>query len=311
MAQDIQTNPVLCNVCGNAAARPLWMAVDRLHGFQGRFQYVQCANCALVYMNPQIVPECSSQFYPPDYAPHQAKWHGHPGRAAHGLEARATPDLPEMILDGLNSQSRVLDVGCGNGDFLNQVRQFCHCLVNGVDISENAVLCAKRQYGFEVFQGDILSAPFEANSFDLVTCWSCIEHIPNPAQAVKKIFTLCKPSGWLFIKTPNYDSLAAKLFKDKWYHLDCPRHLYIFSPLTIKALLSKSGFEVVKICYETSSKGWLGSLQYVFYGDNCSPRTKNRLRRSALAKSFVSPISRLAAWLKRADVMMVIARRNK
>jgi len=302
------TTPVLttlvpCDVCGSAVARPLWMASDRLHGFAGQFQYVQCADCALVYMNPQISPDCISQFYPTDYAPHQAN--------SVSNKSIRKPDLPEMILDSLNSQSRVLDVGCGNGDFLNRVRQFCHCSVNGVDFSENAVLCAKKQYGLEVFQGDVLSAPFEINSFDLITCFSCIEHIPNPSQVVKRMFTLCKPSGWLFIKTPNYNSFAAKLFKDKWYHLDCPRHLYIFSPSTIKALLGKAGFETVKIGYETSSKGWLGSLQYVFYNDNCSPRTKNRLRRSSLAKLFVSPISRVAAWLKRADVMMVIARRNK
>jgi len=304
VTQNIQTHLVTCNVCGNAAAKPRWMAIDRLHGFAGQFQYVQCADCGLVYMNPQIVPECVSRFYPADYAPHQA------GSSAQDRIA-PKPDLPRMILDTLNSQSRVLDVGCGNGDFLYQLQKFFSCRVSGVDISENAVLCAEKQYGLDVFQGDILSAPFEANTFDLITARSCIEHIPDPAGVLKKVFALCKPSGWLFIKTPNFDSFAAKLFKDKWYHLDCPRHLYIFSPSNITALLEKCGFEVVKISYETSSKGWLGSLQYVFYGDNYRPPTKNRIRRSALAKLFVSPISHLSAWLKKADTMMVTARRKK
>jgi SAM-dependent methyltransferase len=280
------------------------MAVDRLHGFEGQFQYVQCKSCGLVYMNPQITPECISRFYPDDYAPHQA------GSAAPDKIVRK-PDLPETILDTLNSQSRVLDIGCGNGESLNRVRQFCHCRVNGVDTSGNAVLCAKKQYGLDVFQGEILAAPFEEKSFDLITAWSCIEHMNNPAQAVKKMFALCKPGGYLFIKTPNYDSFAAKLFKDKWYHLDCPRHLYIFSPSTITALLEKCGFEVVNVCYEPSSKGWLGSLQYVFYGDNHHPATKNKLRRSSLAKAFVSPLSRLSAWLKKSDIMNVTTRRKK
>ena len=304
MTQGIKTSPALCNVCGGDNARPLWMAIDRLHGFEGQFQYVQCANCGLIYMNPQIAPESVSQFYPPDYAPHQA------GSTSTSKNVRK-PDLPRMILDSLNHQSRVLDVGCGNGEFLDRVRQFCRCQVNGVDTSGNAVLCAKKQYGLDVFQGEILAAPFEEKSFDLITAWSCIEHMNNPAQAVKKMFALCKPGGFLFIKTPNYDSFAAKLFKDKWYHLDCPRHLYIFSPSTITALLEKCGFEMVNVCYEPSSKGWLGSLQYVFYGDNHHPATKNKLRRSSLAKAFVSPLSRLSAWLKKADTMMVTARRKK
>ncbi len=280
------------------------MGVDRLHGFEGQFQYVQCKNCGLVYMNPQIAPECISRFYPDDYAPHQA------GSASTNKNYKK-PDLPKTILDTLNSQSSILDIGCGNGEFLNRVRQFCNCRVSGVDTSENAVLCAKKQYGLDVFHGEITSAPFEEKSFDLITAWSCIEHMNNPAQALKKMFALCKPGGYLFIKTPNYDSFAAKLFKDKWYHLDCPRHLYIFSPSAITTLLEKCGFDVVNVCHEQSSKGWLGSLQYVFYGDNCHPATKNKLRRSSLVKMFVSPLSRLSAWLKKADTMIVTARRNK
>jgi ubiquinone/menaquinone biosynthesis C-methylase UbiE len=280
------------------------MATDRLHGFEGRFQYVRCEDCGLVYMNPQISPECISQFYPADYAPHQVS-----SSAQNKITPK--PDLPGMILDTLNPQSRVLDVGCGNGDFLHQLQKLCSCRVSGVDISENAASRAREQYGLEVFTGDILSAPLEDNTFDLVTARSCIEHIPDPATALKKAYALCKPSGRLFIKTPNSESFAAKFFKDKWYHLDCPRHLYIFSPSTIKALLERCGFEVVKVSYETSSKGWLGSLQYVFYGNNYQPRTKNKLRRSSLARLFVSPISHLSAWLKQADTMMVMARRKK
>jgi len=304
MTQSIQTIPVLCNVCGSDNATPLRMAIDRLHGFEGQFQYVQCKSCGLVYMNPQIAPECISQFYPDDYAPHQAS-------SASTSKNVHKPDLPKMILDTLNSQSSVLDIGCGNGEFLNRVRQFCHCQVSGVDTSENAVLCAKKQYGLDVFRGEIMAAPFEEKFFDLITAWSCIEHMNNPARALKKMLALCKPGGYLFFKTPNYDRFAPKLFKDNWYHLDCPRHLYIFSPSTIAALLEKSGFEAVNVCYEQSSKGWLGSLQYVFYGDNYHPETKNKLRRSALTKAFVSPLSRLSAWLKKADTMMVTARRKK
>jgi len=304
MTQKIQTSPVLCNVCGSYHLRPLWTAVDRLHGVEGRFQYVQCADCGLVYMNPQITPACISQFYPADYAPHQA-------HSAASDRMTPKPNLPKMVLDTLDYQSRVLDVGCGNGSFLHQLRQFCRCRVNGVDISENAVLCARKQYGFEVFKGQIFTAPFEDNTFDLITAWSCIEHMSNPTEAMKKAAALCKPAGWLFIKTPNYDSFAAKLFKDKWYHLDCPRHLYIFSPSTITTLLEKCGFEVIKVCHEASSKGWMGSLQYVFYGNNYCPKTKNKLRHSSLAKSFVSLLPRLSAWLKRADIIIVIARRKK
>jgi len=303
MTQNTETISIFCNVCGSDRSKPLWTAVDRLAGFEGQFQYVRCANCGLVYMNPQIAPTCISRFYPADYAPHQFR----PERP----DKADRPDLPEIILDTLDSQSRVLDVGCGSGEFLHQLRRFRRCRVSGLDISENAVLCARDRYDLDVFQGEISACPFEDGSFDLITMRSCIEHLHNPAEAMRKASALCRPRGWLFIKTPNFDSFAAKLFGDKWYHLDCPRHLYIFSPSTITALLKKHGFEVITVRHEASSKGWFGSLQYVFYGDNYRPDVKNKIRRSALVKSFVSPISRLSAWLKQADTMEVVARRKR
>jgi SAM-dependent methyltransferase len=304
MINSISTNLILCNVCGCDLAKPLWVATDRLHGFEGQFQYVCCLDCGLIYMNPQVTPESISQFYPDDYAPHQA---GHTGEK----ESRTKWVLPKVILDSLNPDSRVLDVGCGNGDFLNKLRQFCHCQVYGLDFSQNAVNSAQKQFGIEVFHGDFLAAPYKPAIFDLVTLWSCIEHLHNPTAAIQKAFSLCKPGGWLFIKTPNHKSLAAKCFRDKWYHLDCPRHLFIFSPSTMKMLLKNCGFEKVKIGYELSSKGWLGSLQYVFYGDNFNQKTKNKIRRSSMAKMFVSPVSHLAAVLKYGDTMIITARRKK
>jgi len=303
MTNNIRTIPVLCNVCGSDKADTLWFATDRLHGFGGSFQYVRCKNCGLVYMNPRLSADSIGQFYPDDYAPHQV--------VSSPADVKTPPaGLPRVILDSLNARSRVLDIGCGTGDFLNHLRKFCGCRVDGVDISEKAVLIAKQQYGIDVFRGDIQSALFEHNWFDLITAWSCIEHTHDPAQVLHKAFTLCRQSGWLFIKTPNFESLSAKLFKDRWYHLDCPRHLYIFSPSNLTMLLEKSGFEVVKIGFETSSKGWLGSLQYVFYGDNVNPRTKNKLKRSSLARLFISPVSHLAALLKRGDVITIAARRK-
>ena len=179
-----------------------------------------------------------------------------------------------------------------------------------MDFSENAICAARKGYGVEAFCGRIFDVPFEDNTFDLITARSSIEHLDNPAEAMRKAFALCKPSGWLLIKTPNWNSTAARLFKEKWYHLDCPRHLYLFTPKTIRQLLDKCGFQNIQFYYEASSKGLLGSLQYVFYGNNYRPEVKNKLRRSCLVKAFVSPISRLLAWLKQSDTMIITGRKK-
>ena len=304
MTPDIRTSLVLCNLCGSDHFKTLFSARDRLYGLEGRFQYVRCDDCGLVYMNPQVIPDCISNIYPENYAPHLV----HSSGADKGS---GRPHLPKTILDTLTTDSNVLDVGCGNGDFLHQLQQHRPCRVSGLDISESASLLAKERYGIDVFCGDIISAPYKKKSFDLISLRSVIEHVPDPKMAMEKAFTLCKPSGLVFIKTPNCDSFGAKLFKDKWYPVDCPRHLYLFSPSTITALLEKCGFEVLKVQHKKSHAEWLGTMQYVFYGNNYRPETKNKFRRSSLAKLLVLPLLHLSVWLKQADIMTVIARRKK
>ena len=125
-------------------------------------------------------------------------------------------------------------LAAANGDFLHQLQQHRRCRVNGLDISESAALLAKERYGIDAFRGDIFSAPYEKKSFDLITLRSVIEHISDPKRGNgKSVHAFANSSGLLFIKTPNCDSFGAKLFKDKWYPVDCPRDLYLFSPSTI------------------------------------------------------------------------------
>ena len=300
--QKVRTHSVVCNICDRSDARALFSGIDRLHGLKGRFEYVRCL-CGLVYMNPQIDSEDSSRFYPADYNPHLIK-------QARASKRIRKPDLPEEMLASLGPDSKVLDVGCGSGDFLNCIRHHLHCRVSGVDTSQQAAFVAKQQYQIDVFQGRILDAPIEDNTFDLVTAMSCIEHMNDPAAAVRRIWSLCKPKGWFYLKTPNFNSLAAKWFKDRWYNLDCPRHLYLFTPATIKALLTEYDFRDIHVYHDPSAKGLVGSLQYAAYGDNYRPEVKDRFRRSSSVRAIMSPLAHLAALLNRADTIMVSARKT-
>lgn len=304
----IKKNDIPCNLCGGTESGFLFDARDRLHGYEGTFTYVQCKNCGLVYMNPQISEQDAGKFYPSDYAPHQVSAKPqHTDRDV--LKAKLERKLPAVasVFSRLTQKSCLLDVGCGSGGFLNKIKALTGCQVYGVDVSKVAANTAKESYGLDIFTGTVLESPFPNHYFDVITAWSCLEHINNPSEVLRKLCDLLKPDGSCIISIPNFDSLNAKLFRDKWYHLDCPRHLYIYTPGTITRLLEKSGFVVTRIIHEKSSKGLLGSLQYYFYGDNCDPRYRNRIRRSSLVKVLVSPLARIAALIKKADTMIVCA----
>jgi len=218
--------------------------------------------------------------------------------------------IASNIYRSLNQQSRILDVGCGAGAFLNSLRTDKGCEVYGVDISEAALREAKSSFGLDIFKGTITEAPFPAAHFDIITAWWYLEHISDPQTTIAKISSLLKQNGHCIIGVPNSESFNAKHFKDKWYHLDCPRHLCIWTPRAITRLLENHGLVVTRTIYDKTPWGLLGSLQYLLYGDNLNPKYRNRLRHSFLLWVLFSPWTILVSLLKKSDIIVVYAKKG-
>jgi len=319
----IRTQKVPCNLCCSRDSTFLYHAKDRLHGIGGIFTYVQCKECGLVYMNPQVVPEDIEKLYPADYAPHTttgkktgSKIRNFQNRiikiplTARLVKGLMNVKIVDSIYRGLNQQSRILDVGCGAGSFLNTVRTDKACEVYGVDISEAAVREAKNSFGLDIFKGTVTEAPLPNAYFDIITAWWYLEHIPDPRATVARVSSLLKNNGYFIMGVPNFNSFHAKHFKDKWYHLDCPRHLCIWTPRAITRLLENHGLAVTKIIYDKTPWGLLGSLQYLLYGDNLNPKYRNRLRQSFLLWILLLPWTILMSLLKKSDIIVVYARKG-
>ncbi len=299
---------VPCNLCGSIKGKFLFNAKDRLHGCEGTFTYVKCKMCGLVYMNPQILPEDAGKFYPNDYGPHKATKNRQQNRLTMKTQLKKR-SFGTFICNKLTSQSRLLDVGCGNGKFLYEIKSSVGCNVYGVDISEKAAKIANRDYGLDVFTGTIMEVPFPSDYFNMITAWQYLEHVHNPLEVLQKFYHLLKADGVCIISTPNFNSFNSKVFKDRWYALDCPRHLHIYTPKTIDKFLEKAGFLLTGISYDKSSKNLLGSLQYHFYGDNYTAEYRNRIKRSLIVKAVLSPLTRVFALLKKSDNIIVSARK--
>jgi len=138
------------------------------------------------------------------------------------------------------SQGRLLDVGCGSGDWLASMRER-GWQVAGTDFDENAVKVA-RQRGLDVVCGPLEQQHFADNSFNAVTLSHVIEHVPDPVAELKECLRILKPGGKLVLFTPNSASLSHKVFKRDWRGLEPPRHLHIFSMDSMRRLLEKAGF---------------------------------------------------------------------
>lgn len=296
----IETKTILCNLCGGDEHQFMFKGFDRLHGFDGEFDYVKCDGCGLVFMNPQIAESELGRYYPDSYAPHNIK-------EKKSLNKIVKNNIRKKYLNKINAGTRVLDVGCGNGSFLAGLKSLRGCEVFGLDVSANAVEKARSHYKLDVFEGTIDKAPFESEYFDVLTAWAFIEHVTDPVGVIGCMYKLLKPGGIVVLKAPNIESFWARIFKDKWYHLDCPRHLFLYSPKTLGAMLEKAGFKVQKVAYDSRKKGLTGSLQYRFFGNNYDDNHKNKIKKSKLVKLIAPAAARLQCFMKKSDLFTIYA----
>ncbi|MGH7229120.1 MAG: class I SAM-dependent methyltransferase [Nitrospiraceae bacterium] len=138
---------------------------------------------------------------------------------------------------------RVLDVGCGDGSFLEALaRQGWE--VFGTELSESIAATAKKRLGERVRVGAMDEIGFAAASFDLVTFWHVLEHLDDPKLALAEARRLLKADGRVVVAVPNIESLQARMFKEDWFHLDVPRHRWHFSPRTLAAVADRCNLRV-------------------------------------------------------------------
>lgn len=138
----------------------------------------------------------------------------------------------------------VLDVGCGDGDYLMVMRSL-GWEVAGVDPDPRAVADA-RESGLDVRLGTLSDGGFPSGHFDVVTLCHVIEHVHDPIQLLAECRRVLAPGGELIVMTPNLDSEGHRRFGADWLHLDPPRHLVIFTVESLRRALASAGFADVQ-----------------------------------------------------------------
>jgi 2-polyprenyl-3-methyl-5-hydroxy-6-metoxy-1,4-benzoquinol methylase len=140
---------------------------------------------------------------------------------------------------------RILDIGCSFGFFLDAARRrgWDAC---GLEISNFAAHYARTHFGLTVVNKPLEDAEFESESFDVVTLWNVIEHLDDPAGAVRHIYRILKPGGLVVLTTGDIESPLAKLQGRHWRMFMPPIHLSHFSSSTIRYLLESAGLTLLE-----------------------------------------------------------------
>lgn len=250
-----------CLLCGGNNWQPFTEAPDRLAHPPGAdraglwFLIVRCRDCGLCFTNPRPSANAIQQFYPSEYAPHHVT--GTPKRARWWQRwplVRNRMDYLRRFLP-TRGKARLLDFGCGGGEFLLRMRQL-GWQATGLDPSEATVEQLRAELGLHVLSGSLPHPAFEDNSFEAITMWQSLEHVHHPLETLRCAHKLLVSGGQLIVTTPNIDSLAFRWFGDAWNGLDLPRHLVHFNRRTLRLMLYRAGFRSVR-CYTVRRSGWL------------------------------------------------------
>ena len=287
-------NTGACMLCGSTDRRRLFLGRDRNYRVDAReFPVAKCSRCGLVFLDPQPPPQELNRYYPDTYNPYQdddATFRYGPvarlvKRAIGIFRSKASPSSVPPTPD--ESEKTYLDFGCGGGFQLKRLRD-AHPRWKLFGLDNNPTACRRaRELGFEVFCDDAVPSSLPHGAFDLVRMNHVIEHLPDPRATLERIRRSMKPCGALTVSTPNAGSLAARMFRSRWYALDTPRHLFLFDPRTLSRLLSETGYRVHKIEFDSGPKAFIRSVYHLF--------GRKDMAISPITWSLLLPFSRLAA----------------
>jgi 2-polyprenyl-3-methyl-5-hydroxy-6-metoxy-1,4-benzoquinol methylase len=280
-----------CTICAQMAPA---------FGAKYGFEVYRCHACRHVFVWP--MPDEHLRIYSAEYFAG-----GTQGCGYIDYDRDKEPMIPtfHQYLDRLahyTRPGRLIDIGAATGFFLGLARQR-GWEVAGIEPSEYAASLA-RSKGLDVRTAVAGSCQFPQASFDAITMWDVIEHIPDPRRAFSSVATFLKPGGLIALNTPNSESLVARALKTKWHLVVPPEHLNLFSKKSLRRLLEDHGFELL----EMRSIGKRFTVKYVLM--TLSHRQKLKLLERATRAVSRRAVGQWAVPINLHDNVFVVARKR-
>ena len=149
------------------------------------------------------------------------------------------------LFEKYRKTNNLLDVGSGNGFFL-EIAKARGWNVYGTELTNQAVKECENK-GFQMKKGSLNEVDFKADQFDVITSFEVIEHINNPKEIVKEMHRILRTNGYIYITTPNFNSVLRYRLKSRYDVIEYPNHLCYYTKKTLRLLFMNAGFSVKKI----------------------------------------------------------------
>ncbi len=245
---------VPCPITGSGEFLPLMQAPDRFDPRGPSWRLVRSTASGLVMLDPRPEAHEMAAHYPAEtYDPflHAGNARTLRDRAWLAVTSLLLAGKAKIVMKGIEKPAksvRILEVGCSTGRLLMRIhRDYGIPLTNlfGVETNRQSAAAA-RHTGLGVSEAGLEERDF-AHRFDRIVFWHTLEHLHLLGQSLDRARELLDADGQLIIAVPNLDSDDARRYGQNWIALDAPRHLYHFTPETLRKLLEKHGFSVLEL----------------------------------------------------------------
>lgn len=315
MIQRLSTSPTLA---ATVTQTPCWLCEARVgrvladdiadyeYGAPGSYRWVECENCRLIRIDPMPSPAILSLAYPDDYHAYSTP----KSRLTQWLLSLSRDRLASRLVKEVPTHGSVLDLGCGKGELLAAMKRKKPLRVVGVECNPRAAEHA-RQLGVDVIEAMVEDVKLSQNQFDLILLQHVLEHVYDPKATLALCHDSLKPGGRLVGEIPNYASWDARLFGRYWGGGHAPRHLWFFTPTTLRRALESAGLVVETVTGALHTGHWALSLQNrwrAFRGQTGRvPGGRNAMYPALLLATV--PINAFQLWRCQTGVMRFEARR--
>ncbi|MBC7937418.1 MAG: class I SAM-dependent methyltransferase [Rhizobacter sp.] len=246
----------------------------------------QCNNCSFVFTQDIPSQEKIGAYYASqNYISHSNTKKGFINNLYHKVRKITLASKQKMIVaETAVSKGNLLDIGCGTGAFLNEMKS-AGWGITGLEPDETARKNAQELFGIHPQPSPELFNLTEG-TYDAITMWHVMEHVHQLHEYVEQLKILLKPGGRIMIAVPNYTSHDAAHYQRFWAAYDVPRHLYHFSPASMREMMQLHGLKVLK-----TRPMWFDS----FYVSMLSEQYKNEGKGNIVAAFFTGLVSNMKA----------------
>lgn len=300
----------ICLVCRGHEIEDYCEVGDRVRRRPGEtWRIRRCRRCGFGWTEPMPAPEDIGALYPPGYLGDTESMLDDflAGRLQRTRSWRGEMEKARL-LERFVPAGRILDVGCGDARFLLALDP-ARYERTGIDPAASALETVRsRMPDLVLIAGDLHAAPLAEGTFDALTFWHALEHMPDTRRVLRRAAALLKGGGMLIVSLPNLQSLQARIFRADWYAFDdVPRHLYHFSRRSLELLLAEAGFDVRR-CLAFSRRVDFHCLKHSLL-NRCGPRPGGRVLYYTLKPALfaLALIERLSG---RPGIITIVARRS-